>query len=124
MQHQYKQEKQIQMNDKPLIKADNRIYRVQNPIRNALQISILFLLKSHIGNSVRKTAAAHPQTNIIFDKVGGSWWKPEYHIIVGGKTKKVVDAAFEALQKNLNGRKEKASKSQDDVRPTKKKGAD
>ncbi|MDF2572637.1 MAG: hypothetical protein K0R55_4241 [Sporomusa sp.] len=29
-----KQEKQIRMNDKALIKDDNRIYRAQNPIRS------------------------------------------------------------------------------------------
>ena len=107
MQHQYKQEKQMQMNDKPLIKDDNRIYRVQNPIRSELSLAILFLFKAHISRSVKKTAEAHPQSNIIFGKVGGSWWKPEYHIIVGGKTKKVVQAAAEMLQKNLNGGKTK-----------------
>jgi hypothetical protein len=107
VQHQYKQEKQIQMNDKPVIKNDNRIYRVQNPIRSELSLSILFPFKSHISKSVKKTAEVHPQTNIIFDKVGGSWWKPEYHIIVGGKTKKAVQAAAEMLQNTLNGRKEK-----------------
>jgi len=107
VQHQYKQEKQMQMNDKPLIKDDNRIYRVQNPIRSELSLAILFLFKAHISRSVKKTAEAHPQSNIIFGKVGGSWWKPEYHIIVGGKTKKVVQAAAEMLQKNLNGGKTK-----------------
>ncbi|WP_371371897.1 hypothetical protein [Sporomusa aerivorans] len=96
------------MNDKAVIKEDNRIYRVQNPIRSELALSVLFLFKSHISKSVKKTAAAHPQTNIIFAKAGGSWWKPEYHIIVGGKTKKVVMAAAEMLQKTLNGGKEKA----------------
>ena len=95
------------MNDKPLISDDNRIYRVQNPIRNELSLAVFFLFKSHVSKSVKKTAEAHPQTNIIFDKVGGSWWKPEYHIIVGGKTKKVDQAATEALQKNLNGGKTK-----------------
>jgi hypothetical protein len=107
MQHQYKHEKSMQMNDKPIIKADNRIYRVQNPVRSELSIGILFLFKSHIAKSVKKTAEVHPQTHIIFDKVGGSWWKPEYHIIVGGKTKKAVQAAAEMLQKRLNGGKTK-----------------
>lgn len=108
MQHQYRQEKQLQMNDKPLIKDDNRIYRVQNPIRSELSLAVLFLFKGHISRSVKKTAEAHPQTNIIFDKVGGSWWKPEYQIIVGGKTKKVVQAAAQMLQSTLNGGKENA----------------
>lgn len=107
MQHRYKQEKQMQMNDKPVIREDNRIYRVQNPIRSELSLSILFLFKAHISRSVKKTAEEHPQTNIIFGKVGGSWWKPEYRIIVGGKTKKAVQAAAETLQKNLNGGKTK-----------------
>lgn len=106
MQHQHKQEKQFQINDKPLIKDDNRIYRVQNPVRSELSLSILFLFKSHISSSVKKAAEAYPQTNIIFGKVGGSWWKPEYHIIIGGKTKKVVQAAAAMLQKALNGGKE------------------
>lgn len=108
MQYQYKQEKQMQMNDKPLIKNDNKIYRVQNPIRNELSLAIFFLFKTYISSSVKKTAKAHPKTNIIFDKVGGSWWKPEYRIIVGGKTKKDVQAAAEMLQKNLNGGKIKS----------------
>ena len=107
MQHQYRQEKQIQMNDKPLIKDDNRIFRVQHPIRSELSLAIFFLLKSHIAKSVKKTAEAHPQTTIIFDKVGGSWWKHEYHIIVGGKTKKAVQAAAEMLQNTLNREKTK-----------------
>ena len=107
MQYQYKQEKQMQMNDKPLIKNDNKIYRVQNPIRSELSLAIFFLLKFHISSSVKKTAKVHSKTNIIFDKVGGSWWKPEYRIIVGGKTKKDVQAAAEMLQKNLNGGKMK-----------------
>jgi len=107
VQNQYKQEKQMQMNDKPLIKEDTKIYRIQNPIRNELSLAIIFLFKTHISKSVKKTAEAHPQTNIIFGKVGGSWWKPEYHIIIGGKTKKAVLAATEMLQKNLNGGKTK-----------------
>jgi len=107
VQNQYKQEKQMQMNDKPLIKGDTKIYRIQNPIRNELSLAIIFLFKAHISKSVKKTAEAHPQTNIVFDKVGGSWWKPEYHIIIGGKTKKAVLAATEMLQKNLNGGKTK-----------------
>ncbi|HML32281.1 MULTISPECIES: hypothetical protein [Sporomusa] len=105
MQYHNRQEKQLQMNDKPVIKDDNKIYRVQNPVRNELSLSVIFLFKSHIARSVKKTAAAHPQTNIIFGKVGGSWWKPEYHIIVGGKTKKTVQAAAEMLQKAFNGGK-------------------
>lgn len=105
MQQQYRQEKQMQINDKALIKADNKIYRVQNPIRSELALSIFFLFKFHISNSVKKTVKAHPKINIIFGKAGGSWWKPEYHIIVGGKTKKDVQAAMEMLQKSLNGGK-------------------
>lgn len=108
MQYQYKQEKQMQINDKPLIKYDNKIYRVQNPIRNELSLTIFFLFKAHISSSVKKAAKMHPRTNIIFDKVGGSWWKPEYHIIIGGKMKKDVQAAVEMLQKNLNGGKIKS----------------
>lgn len=107
MKHQYRQERQIQMSDKALIKGDNKIYRIQNPIRSELSLAILFLFKSHIAKSVKKTAEAHPQTNIIFDKIGGSWWKPEYRIIVGGKTKKAVQTAAEMLQDTLNGKKEK-----------------
>ncbi|MPM73440.1 hypothetical protein SDC9_120420 [bioreactor metagenome] len=107
MQRQFKQEKQIQTNTKPLIKDDNRIYRIQNPIRSELSLSVFFLVKAHISRSVKKTAEKHPQINIIFDKVGGSWWKPEYQIIVGGKTKKAVQAAAEMLEKNLNGGKTK-----------------
>lgn len=107
MQHQYRQEKQLQIKEKSLIQDDNKIYRVQNPVRSELSLAILFLFKSHIANSVKKTAEAHPQTNIIFDKVGGSWWKPQYHIIVAGKSKKAVQAAVEMLQNTLNGRKEK-----------------
>jgi hypothetical protein len=106
VQH-HRQEKQLQMNDKPVIKKDNRIYRLQNPVRSELSLAILFLFKAHITKSVKRTAEAHPQTNIIFDKVGGAWWKPEYHIIVGGKTKKAVQAAAEMLENTLNGRKEK-----------------
>ena len=105
MQYQYKQEKQMQMNDRPLIKNDTKIYRIQNPIRSELSLAIFFLFKSHISSSVIKAAKAHPKTSIIFDKVGGSWWKPEYRIIVGGKTKKDVQVAAEMLQKNLNGGK-------------------
>lgn len=107
MQHQYRQERQMQINNKPLIKSDHKIYRTQNPVRSELSLSIFFLLKFHISRSVKKTVEAHPQANIIFDKIGGSWWKPEYHIIVGGKTKKVVQSAAEMLQKTLNGGKEK-----------------
>ena len=105
MGYQYKQEKQMQMNDKPLIKSDNKIYRVQNPIRSELSLAIFFLFKSHISSSVTKAAKAYPKINIIFDKAGGSWWKPEYRIIVGGKTKKDVQVAAEMLQKKLNGGK-------------------
>ena len=107
MQYQYKQEKQMQMNDKPLIKSDTKMYRFQNPIRNELSLAILFLFKSHISSNVIKVAKMHPKTSIIFDRVGGSWWKPEYRIIVGGKTKKDVQVAAEMLQKNLNGGKTK-----------------
>ena len=104
---QYQQGKQMQINDKPLMKNDNKNYRFQNPIRSELSLAIFFLFKYHISSSVTKTAKAHPKTNIIFDKVGGSWWKPEYRIIVGGKTKKVVQAAAEMIQKNINGGKTK-----------------
>lgn len=107
MQHQYRQEKQVQMYEKPLLKSDNKIYRIQNPIRQEISLTVFFLLKAHISNSVKKTVTAYPQTNIIFDKVAGSWWKPEFRIIVGGKTKKIVQAAAEMLQKNLNGGKTK-----------------
>lgn len=107
MQHQYKQDRKMQVNDKPLMKQDNKIYRVQNPVRSELSLAIFFLFKFHITRSVKNTAKSHPQTNIIFDKVGGSWWKPEYRIIVGGKTNKAVQAAAEMLQKNLNGGKTK-----------------
>lgn len=107
MQKQFRQEKQLEMNNKPVIKADNRIYRVQNPVRSELALSVFFFFKGHISKCVKKTKEEHPQTNIIFDKVGGSWLKPEYHIIVGGKTKKIVTAAAEFLQKTLNGGKEK-----------------
>lgn len=106
-QYQHQQEKQLQINDKALISADNKMYRVQNPVRNELSLAVFFLFKFHISKSVKKTAEAHPQTNIIFDKVGGSWWKPQYHIIVGGKTKKAVQAATETLQKYFNGGKTK-----------------
>lgn len=107
MQYPYRQEKQMQMNTKPLMKKDNTIYRVQNPIRSELSLVIFFLLKFHISRNVAKVAKAHPKTNIIFDKVGGSWWKPDYRIIVGGKTKKEVQAAADMLQKKLNGGKTK-----------------
>lgn len=105
MQYQRKQEKQMQMYEKPLMKNDNKIYRIQNPIRSEVSLGIFFLFKTHIVRSVKKTAKSHPKTNIIFDKIGGSWWKPQYHIIVGGKTKKEVQAAAEMLQKTLNGGK-------------------
>ncbi len=107
MQYQYKQERQQQMNGKALIKSDNKIYRIQNPIRSELSLTIFFLMKGHISSSVKKTLKSHPQTNIIFDRIGGSWWKPEFHIIVGGKTKKAVQAAAEMLQNSLNGGKTK-----------------
>lgn len=104
---QYQQKKQIQMSDKPLMKDDNKMYRIQNPIRSEVSLTIFFLFKTHIVSSVKKTVKAHPKINIIFDKIGGSWWKPEYRIIVGGKTKKDVQAAAEMLQKTLNGGKTK-----------------
>lgn len=104
---QYRQKREMQVIDKPLMKADNKIYRIQNPIRSELSLAIFFLLKGHISNSVKKTAAAHPKINIIFDKIGGSWWKPEFRIIIGGKTKKEVQLAGEMLQKTLNGGKNK-----------------
>ena len=104
---QYRQERQMKMNDKPVIKKDNKIYRIQNPIRSELSLAVFFLFKFYIAKNIEKTANACPKANIIFDKVGGSWWKPKYHIIVGGKTKKDVQAAAEMLQKNLNGGKTK-----------------
>lgn len=107
MPYQYHQEKQLQMNDKPLIKNDNKIYRVQNPIRSELSLAVFFLFKNIISRNVRKTANLYPRTNIIFGRVGGSWWKPEYRIIVGGKTKKDIQAATEMLQKKLNRPKAK-----------------
>ncbi|SEP20899.1 hypothetical protein [Propionispora vibrioides] len=115
MQQRYRQEKQtqmmqMQMSDKPVIKEDNRIFRVQNPMRSELSLSLFFLFKGHIARSVKKTREAHSQVNIIFGKVGGSWWKPEFRIIVGGKNKKTVQLAMEMLQKKLNGEKEKKEK--------------
>lgn len=109
MEYQYKQkqEKQMHMSDKPVIKSDNKIYRVQNPVRTEVSLTIFFLFKILITSGVKKTAKACPQANIIFGKVGGSWWKPEFRIIVGGKTKKDVQTAAEVLQKNLNGGKTK-----------------
>ena len=107
MQHQYKQQ-QVQLSNKPSIKKDNKLYRVQNPVRSELSLNILFLLKSLIKNSVEKTEKAHPRAHIIYDKVGGSWWKPEFRIIVGGKTKKEVEDATATLQHHLNrGQKKK-----------------
>lgn len=108
MQHQYRQEKQMQqmqMSDKPLIKSDNKMYRVQNPVRSELSLNVFFLFKGLISRNIQKTAKSYPKINIIFGKAGGSWWKPEYRIIVGGKTKKEVQAAAELLQKKLNGGK-------------------
>jgi len=115
VQQRYRQEKQtqmmqMQMSDKPVIKEDNRIFRVQNPMRSELSLSLFFLFKGHIARSVKKTREAHSQVNIIFGKVGGSWWKPEFRIIVGGKNKKTVQLAMEMLQKKLNGEKEKKEK--------------
>ena len=107
MQHQYKQPRQMQMADRPVIKQDNKLYRVQNPMRSELSLAVFFLLKSHVANSVRKVAKAYPKTNIIFGKVGGSWWKPEFRIIIGGKLNKDVQAATEMLQKSFSGKKSK-----------------
>jgi tripartite-type tricarboxylate transporter receptor subunit TctC len=106
-QMQKQMQMQMQMNNRPSIKGDNKIYRVQNPIRQELSLTVFFLLKAHIAYSVKKTAKAHPLTSIIFGKAGGSWWKPEYRIIVGGKTKKAVEDAAAVLQNNLNGGRKK-----------------
>ena len=123
MRYQYNQmqQQQMQANSRALIKADNKLFRVQNPIRNELTTAILFLFKFHLKNSIKKTAEKHPQTNIIFDKVGGSWWKPEFHIVVGGKTKKIVDAATETLQLNLNRGKKKDEKASNKTAKDEKK---
>ncbi len=112
MRYQYKQiqQQQQQANSRAVIKADNKLFRVQNPMRNELSTSVLFLFKFHLKNSIKKTIAKHPQINILFEKVGGSWWRPEYHIVVGGKNKKIVDAATETLQFNLNRGKKKDEK--------------
>ncbi len=109
MQHQYrqKQDRQVPMNIKPLIKGDNKLFRVQNPYRSDMTLTLFFLFKGHLKRSVKKTLEAYPQANIIFDKVGGSWWKPQFHIIVGGKTKKLVEEASALLQDILNGKKKK-----------------
>lgn len=106
-QQQYKQERPMPISDKPVVKGDHKLYRIQNPIRSELSLSIFFLLKGYITKSVEKVSKSHPQANIIYGKVGGSWWKPEYRIVVGGKTKKIVEAAAEMLQKTLNGNKKK-----------------
>ena len=113
----------MQANSRALIKADNKLFRVQNPIRNELTTAILFLFKFHLKNSIKKTMAKHPQANIIFDRVGGSWWKPEFHIVVGGKTKKIVDAATETLQFNLNRGKKKDEKDNSKTAKDEKKPA-
>ena len=109
MQHQYrqKQERQVPMNVKPLIKGDNKLFRVQNPFRSDMTLTLFFLFKWHLSRSVKKTLEVHPQVTIIFDKVGGSWWKPQFHIIVGGKTKKAVEGAGAMLQDVLNGKRKK-----------------
>lgn len=111
MQHQYKQEKQMKMTDRPVIKGDHKIFRVQNPIRSELALSMLFVLKYYIAYSIQKTAKAYPKTNIIYGKVGGSWWKPEYRIIIAGKIKKDVQDAAVMLQKSFSGRKNKKQQS-------------
>ena len=125
MRYQYKQmqQQQMQANSRALIKADNKLFRVQNPIRNELTTAILFLFKFHLKNSIKKTMAKHPQANIIFDRVGGSWWKPEFHVVVGGKTKKIVDAATETLQFNLNRGKKKDEKDNSKTAKDEKKPA-
>ena len=125
MRYQYKQmqQQQMQANSRALIKADNKLFRVLNPIRNELTTAILFLFKFHLKNSIKKTMAKHPQANIIFDRVGGSWWKPEFHIVVGGKTKKIVDAATETLQFNLNRGKKKDEKDNSKTAKDEKKPA-
>lgn len=111
MKNYYRQQDkqlQMQMSDKPVIPQDNKIYRVQNPIRSELSLSMFFLFKTYLTKNIEKVAKLHPQAKIIFGKVGGSWWKPEFRIIVGGKTKKVVEAAATALQNELNRGKKKS----------------
>jgi hypothetical protein len=103
----YKQGRQVPLSDKPVIKEDNKLYRVQYPMRTEVSLVIFVLFKVYISAVVKKVAKAHPQTKIIFGKAGGSWWKPEYRIIIGGKTKKAVQAAAEMLQKHLNRKKNK-----------------
>ena len=55
MRYQYKQmqQQQMQANSRALIKADNKLFRVQNPIRNELTTAILFLFKFHLKNSIK-----------------------------------------------------------------------
>jgi hypothetical protein len=102
VQYQYKQEKQMRMSDKPVVKGDNKMYRVQYPVRSEVSLTMFCLFKILITSSIKKVTKAHPKTNIIFGKVGGSWWKTEYRIIVGGKTKRDVQDAVDMLQKILN----------------------
>lgn len=107
MQYQYRQERQMQLSDKPVVKGDNKIYRVQNPARSELSLGIFFLFKGIISMAVKKAAKSYPKTNIIFGKVGGSWWNPEYRIVVGGKDKKEVEAAAQMIQNSFNRKKKK-----------------
>lgn len=107
MRHQYRQEVQMPISDKPVIKGDHKLFRIQNPIRTELSLSLFFLLKGYIIKSVEKVAKKHPQVTIIYGKAGGSWWKPEYRIVIGGKNKKAVEAATEAMQNTLNNKKDK-----------------
>ena len=101
----------MKMTDRPVIKGDHKIFRVQNPIRSELALSMLFVLKYYIAYSIQKAAKAYPKTNIIYGKVGGSWWKPEYRIIIAGKIKKDVQDAAVMLQKSFSGRKNKKQPS-------------
>ena len=71
MRYQYKQiqQQQQQANSRAVIKADNKLFRVQNPMRNELSTSVLFLFKFHLKNSIKKTIAKHPQIN-TYDLTG------------------------------------------------------
>jgi len=105
MQFPKQQEKQMQLTAKSLLKGDNRIYRVQNPFRTEFSLSVYFFLKFHLSKSIKTVSEANPKANILFGRIGGSWWKPQFHVIIGGRTKKTVVAAAEMLQKQLNGKK-------------------
>ena len=107
MQFPRQQERQMQLTAKTLVKGDNRIYRVQNPFRTEFSLSIYFFLKWHLSKSIKTVSTANPKANILFGRIGGSWWKPQFHVIIGGRTKKAVLAAAEMLQNEMNGKKNK-----------------